>query len=175
MKYEGPEKNFGKEIVVVYTDGACFPNPGRGGWAYTTLDGRESSGFKEKTTNQEMELVAAVEAVKALASPAVLLKVVSDSLYVVDGITKWVPNWEKRNWQTKNGTPVKYQKLWFELRLRTVSEPVEFYWERGHNGNPGNEEADRLATLASGADPKLVNALKSRWHTEKRIAPAKNS
>lgn len=146
-------------IVEIYTDGACSPNPGIGGWgAVLSYNGhsREIYGGRAKTTNNQMEMLAAIEALKALKRPCAVT-LYTDSKYLQDGITKWIRGWIKRNWKTKGkkGGDVKNKELWVELHALNQIHDVKWKWVRGHAGNPGNERADDLArigrsTVASG-------------------------
>ena len=133
--------------VVIYTDGACSGNPGPGGWgALLTFDGRERelSGGARETTNNRMELTAAIEALKALKRPC-RVTLWTDSAYVKDGITKWIHNWKAKGWKTANKKPVKNADLWQALEAAMARHDVTWKWVKGHAGNPGNERADKLA------------------------------
>ena len=134
--------------MVVYTDGACLGNPGPGGWAWVVPDGPFGSGCDGKTTNQRMELTAALEAVRAFDCP---LLVVSDSTYVVhcfrDG---WWENWLRRGWLNKARKPVANRDLWEPLiDAYRARDDVDFRWVKGHSGDRWNDEADRLAMEAA--------------------------
>ena len=134
--------------MVVYTDGACLGNPGPGGWAWVVPDGPFGSGCDGKTTNQRMELTAALEAVRAFDCP---LLVVSDSTYVVhcfrDG---WWENWLRRGWLNKARKPVANRDLWEPLiDAYRARDDVNFQWVKGHSGDRWNDEADRLAMEAA--------------------------
>ena len=135
------------KIVEIYTDGACRGNPGPGGWGVVlSFDGRrkELCGGATDTTNNRMELTAAIEALNALkGSQTVILH--TDSRYVMDGIQDWLPNWKARNWQTSGKKPVKNKDLWQALDQANERHSVTWKWVRGHTGNPGNEAADALA------------------------------
>lgn len=134
-------------IVEIYTDGACRGNPGPGGWGVVLIAGdrrRTLYGGDPETTNNRMELTAAIEALGALkGSQDVLLH--TDSRYVMDGINQWLENWKRRNWLTAGKKPVKNRDLWQALDEAAQRHRVTWKWVRGHSGNPGNEEADRLA------------------------------
>ena len=136
-----------KNIVVIYTDGACSGNPGPGGWgALLTCKGktREICGGEIETTNNRMELTAAVMALNSLKeSGAVELH--TDSTYVKDGITKWVANWKKNGWKTAARKPVKNKDLWLDLDSAISRHQIDWKWVKGHSGHPGNEKADELA------------------------------
>lgn len=152
------------ELIKCWTDGACFPNPGRGGWGWTTLQGQEGSGGIDPTTNQIMEMTAAVEAIRTLYVPGRPLLVISDSQYVIRGATEWSKTWLTNGWRNSKKQPVANQPLWRELLDLLEGKPIKFEWVRGHTGDPGNEEADRLATLASGASQALIARCKHRYH-----------
>ncbi|MBT8103269.1 MAG: ribonuclease HI [Gammaproteobacteria bacterium] len=135
------------KIVEVYTDGACRGNPGPGGWGALLIAGRRRKtmhGGDPETTNNRMELTAAIEALNALkGGRSVVLH--TDSKYVMDGIKEWMPNWKKRGWKTAARKPVKNKDLWQALDEAVGRHDIEWVWVRGHDGNPGNEEADALA------------------------------
>ena len=133
--------------VEIYTDGACRGNPGPGGWGALLLAGKHRKtlhGGEPETTNNRMELMAAIEALNALKGPR---KVVlhTDSKYVMHGITEWMDNWKKRGWKTSNKKPVKNQDLWMLLDEAIARHEIQWKWVKGHDGNAGNEEADELA------------------------------
>ncbi|MGI9204585.1 MAG: ribonuclease HI [Woeseiaceae bacterium] len=134
-------------IIEIYTDGACRGNPGPGGWGALLISGTRRKtlhGGEPETTNNRMELTAAIEALNALkGSRQVLLH--TDSKYVMDGINRWMPNWKKRGWKTSARKPVKNQDLWQQLDAAIDRHEIEWHWVRGHTGVPGNEEADALA------------------------------
>ena len=137
------------EIVEIYTDGACRGNPGPGGWGALLICGRHRKtmhGGEPETTNNRMELKAAIEALNALKGPS-QVNLHTDSKYVMDGINQWLPNWKKRGWKTSNRKPVKNQDLWQALDEAITRHKIDWYWVRGHTGVPGNEEADELANL----------------------------
>ena len=133
--------------VEIYTDGACRGNPGPGGWGALLLAGKHRKtlhGGEPETTNNRMELMAAIEALNALKGPRnVVLH--TDSKYVMHGITEWMDNWKKRGWKTSNKKPVKNQDLWMLLDEAIARHEIQWKWVKGHDGNPGNEEADELA------------------------------
>jgi len=133
--------------VEIHTDGACLGNPGPGGWgALLCCRGREKeiAGGEALTTNNRMELTAAIMALESLREGcAVVLH--TDSQYVRQGITLWLPNWLRRNWRTAGGAPVKNQDLWERLHQACVRHRIDWRWVKGHSGNPGNERADQLA------------------------------
>ncbi len=137
-------------IVEIYTDGACRGNPGPGGWgALLRCRGkeRELSGAEPNTTNNRMELMAAIVALETLKRPCrVVLS--TDSLYLKQGVTEWLPNWIKRNWKTAAGKPIKNLDLWQRLCEAMARHQIQWEWVRGHSGHPENERADRLANRA---------------------------
>ncbi|MEL7024922.1 MAG: ribonuclease HI [Pseudomonadota bacterium] len=133
--------------VTIYTDGACRGNPGPGGWGALLQSGehrRELSGGEPETTNNRMELRAAIEALNALRR-ACDVDLYTDSVYVRDGITKWLAGWKARGWKTAAKKPVKNQDLWEALDGATQRHTIEWHWVKGHAGDPGNERADALA------------------------------
>ena len=139
--------------LEVYTDGACSGNPGPGGWGFfcPELDLRVSGG-KVETTNNQMELQAVIEALRTLLGFKDLpeVRVVTDSQYVYKGLLEWLPNWKKNNWVGAGKKPVKNKELWLELdrlvnEYKSSGRQLAIKWVRGHNGHPGNEEADKLA------------------------------
>jgi ribonuclease HI len=136
--------------VQIYTDGACRGNPGPGGWgALIIIAGRdqELSGAENETTNNRMELTAAIMALReAPAGSAVDLY--TDSKYVMDGLNEWMPAWKKRGWKTADKKPVKNQDLWQALDEANARHQVRWHWVKGHAGNDGNERVDRLANKA---------------------------
>jgi ribonuclease HI len=142
-----------EDAVAVHTDGACSGNPGPGGWgAVLRWRGhvRELSGFEPATTNNRMELLAAINALETLKRPMrVLLR--TDSNYLRHGITTWLPGWKHRGWRTADKKPVKNQDLWQRLEQALAPHEVEWRWVRGHSGDPDNERADQLARAAISA------------------------
>lgn len=135
------------EIVTIYTDGACRGNPGPGGWgALLVLNEkkREMCGGEKDTTNNRMELTAAIEGLGALKKPCKVL-LVTDSQYVLKGVTEWMAGWKKRGWKTAAKQPVKNVDLWQKLDLALGPHDVKWEWVKGHAGHPGNERADQLA------------------------------
>ncbi len=136
--------------VEIYTDGACSGNPGIGGWgAYLKYKDnvKELSGSAENTTNNRMELVAAIEGLKILKKSSEV-NLYTDSVYLKDGITKWIFNWQKNNWKNANKKDVKNKDLWIQLLEVVNKHDINWIWVKGHEGNIGNEIADNLATSA---------------------------
>jgi len=133
--------------VDVYTDGACSGNPGPGGWGAILISGdntKEISGGEAGTTNNRMELLAAIMALEAMKRP-VEVHLHTDSTYVRDGITKWIHGWKKNGWRTAAKKPVKNADLWQRLEDAAARHTVEWHWVKGHAGHPLNERADELA------------------------------
>jgi ribonuclease HI len=133
--------------VVIYTDGACSGNPGPGGWGVVMRSqGKEKElyGFDPVTTNNRMELMAAIKALEALQRPTTV-SLHTDSKYLLDGITKWIPNWQRNGWKTAAKKPVKNDDLWRRLTEAMRPHDVSWVWVKGHAGDPGNERADALA------------------------------
>ncbi|OEC34231.1 ribonuclease HI [Pseudomonas sp. 21C1] len=135
------------EQVEIYTDGACKGNPGVGGWgALLVFKGVEKElwGGEAQTTNNRMELTAAIRALAELKRPCEV-RLVTDSQYVMQGIQDWMPNWKKRGWKTSTKQPVKNADLWVQLDEQVNRHSVTWQWIRGHTGHAGNERADQLA------------------------------
>lgn len=133
--------------VEAFTDGACKGNPGPGGWGAVLrfADNEwEIWGGEADTTNNRMELMAAIEALKALSEPC-QVALTTDSVYVRDGITRWVANWKRNGWKTAAKKPVKNQDLWLALDEQVARHEIEWLWVKGHSGHPENERADQLA------------------------------
>jgi ribonuclease HI len=135
--------------VEMYTDGACRGNPGRGGWGVLLRCGQAEKrlhGGELQTTNNRMELMAVIRGLEALrkSSPVVIT---TDSRYVLEGITEWLPNWKRRHWKTAGKKPVKNVELWQRLDELVAQHEVEWRWVKGHSGHPENELADQLANL----------------------------
>jgi len=140
-----------RQQVEIFTDGACRGNPGPGGWgALLRWNGqeRELSGGAADTTNNRMELMAAIAALEALKRP-VRAVITTDSTYVRDGITRWIHGWRRNGWKTAGKQPVKNSDLWRRLDAAIAPHQVEWLWTRGHSGHPDNERADRLAREAA--------------------------
>jgi len=141
------------KVVNIWTDGGCKPNPGPGGWAaiLTFRDVvKELSGAEAETTNNRMELTAAIRALEALIEPCAIV-LHSDSKYVLDGITKWVHGWQRNGWKNASKQPVRNADLWHELIAAARPHQIEWVWVKGHAGHPENERADALACAAADA------------------------
>ena len=133
--------------VTIYTDGACSGNPGPGGWGAILVHGetrKELSGGETETTNNRMELQAAIEALNALKRPC-KVELYTDSVYVRDGITKWIKGWQRNGWRTAAKKPVKNAELWQALQAALQPHDIDWHWVKGHAGHPENERADELA------------------------------
>ncbi|HEV3366817.1 MAG TPA: ribonuclease H [Acidimicrobiales bacterium] len=138
-----------EQVTVVYTDGSCLGNPGRGGWAWAVDGGPSDSGGEARTTNQRMEVTAVLRALQSLDGP---LHVVSDSTYVVNCFrNRWWVGWKRRGWRNAQGKPVANQDLWKELLDLALdpSRPVTFEWVKGHSGDRMNDVVDLMATQAA--------------------------
>ena len=139
-----------EEMVDIYTDGACRGNPGPGGWGALLINGereRELSGAESATTNNRMELLAVINALRALKR-RVSARVYTDSQYVRLGMTEWLTGWKARGWRTADRKPVKNQDLWEQLDELAAGHEIEWHWVKGHSGVPGNERCDQLANAA---------------------------
>jgi ribonuclease HI len=139
------------ETIEIWTDGACSGNPGPGGWGALMVSGdlrREIYGGEANTTNNRMEMMAAIEALNALKAPSVVTLHV-DSTYVKDGLTKWIAGWKRNGWKTAAKQPVKNQDLWQALDAAAARHTITWKWVKGHAGDPGNERADELARLGT--------------------------
>ncbi len=137
--------------VVIHTDGACLGNPGPGGWgAVLSCAGRERelSGAEPDTTNNRMELMAAIAALEALTRDCTV-SLYTDSRYVQQGISEWLPRWQARGWRTADGKPVKNQDLWQRLVAASAAHKIDWHWVRGHSGHAENERVDQLARAAA--------------------------
>ncbi len=146
------------QLVEVFTDGACKGNPGPGGWGALLRYGKhekELCGGEKDTTNNRMELMAAIEALKALKRSC-SVRLTTDSQYVRKGITEWLANWKRRDWRTASKKPVKNADLWQQLDQEVARHQVQWHWVKGHSGHPGNEAADQLANR--GVDQVLNQA-----------------
>lgn len=137
--------------IDIWTDGACSGNPGPGGWGALLVNGqhrKEIHGGEPNTTNNRMELRAAIEALNTLKR-ASKVRLHTDSTYVKDGLTKWIHNWKRNGWRTAAKKPVKNADLWQDLDRAASRHQIEWVWVKGHAGDPGNEKADELARLGS--------------------------
>ena len=142
--------------IDIFTDGACSGNPGPGGWGALLRSGaneRELAGGETNTTNNRMELMAAIAALEALKRPAEV-RLHTDSSYLRDGIMKWLQRWKASGWKTADKKPVKNQDLWQRLEAATLTHKIEWLWVKGHSGHPENERVDALAR----AEVKLIAA-----------------
>lgn len=137
--------------VSIYTDGSCLGNPGAGGWGailrYGKLE-KELSGGAENTTNNQMEMMAAIQALEALKSPC-MVDLYLDSQYVRQGITEWLEGWKARGWKTADKKPVKNMELWQRLEAATLPHQIKWHWVKGHSGHTENERVDELARKAA--------------------------
>ena len=138
------------ELVEIYTDGACRGNPGPGGWGALLRFGdaeKTLKGADQNTTNNRMELQAAISALKSLTRPC-QIKLVTDSKYLMDGVNEWLPNWKKRDWKTASKKPVKNEDLWRQLDELVQPHDIDWHWVKGHSGHTENELVDQLANQA---------------------------
>lgn len=139
-----------EELVEIFTDGACRGNPGPGGWAALLRckgKAKTISGGEARTTNNRMEMIAAIKALEALTQPC-KVRLTTDSQYLMKGMTEWLKNWKRRGWVTASKTPVKNVELWKRLDALTLQHQVEWEWVRGHNSHEENELVDSLARQA---------------------------
>ena len=139
------------KLIEIWTDGACSGNPGPGGWGAVLLWGdhrKELYGGESETTNNRMDLMAAIEALNALKKPS-KVRLHTDSVYVKDGLTKWIHGWKRNGWKTASKKPVKNKDLWQELDEACKRHDIEWRWVKGHDGDEGNERADELARLGT--------------------------
>ena len=138
-------------MIKIYTDGSCIQNPGNGGWAAIMLINNEKkviSGYKKNTTNNQMELMAAIEALKKIPTGQEV-QIYTDSKYVKMGITEWIKKWSQNNWKTSSKQKVKNLELWTKLNEISKKHKIKWFWVKGHAGDPINEEADSLAKRAA--------------------------
>ena len=141
-------------MIIIYTDGSCLTNPGNGGWAAIISDEKETrkiSGSEKNTTNNRMELLAPINALKGM-KPDVEIKIYTDSQYVKNGITEWINTWLVNNWKTSKKEDVKNKDLWIDLYNLNKSLNIQWNWVKAHDGNPLNEEVDLLAKKAANLD-----------------------
>jgi ribonuclease HI len=137
--------------VHLFTDGACSGNPGPGGWGALIRAGsheKELSGGDPHTTNNRMELTAAIRALQALTRPCIV-KLHTDSQYVIKGITEWMPGWKRRGWKNSQNKPVENKELWEQLEAATKPHKIDWIWVKGHAGHAENERVDKLAVMES--------------------------
>lgn len=140
--------------IIIYTDGSCLGNPGRGGWGAVILNRNQAqylSGSHAQTTNNRMEMMAAIQALKSLKIPETI-ELHTDSKYLKDGITSWLPKWKARSWKKADNKPVKNVDLWQALDEQVNKHNVTWHWVKGHSGNLYNEKADQLARKAITCD-----------------------
>ena len=140
-------------MIEVFTDGACLGNPGPGGWGVLIVDNgarRELNGGEAETTNNRMEMMAAIRALEETAG-ATAITLVTDSQYVKNGITSWIKGWKKNGWKNASKQPVKNRDLWERLDALTQNRAVEWKWVKGHSGHPENDRVDELAREAAAA------------------------
>jgi ribonuclease HI len=139
-----------KKHVEIYTDGACSGNPGPGGWGAILVHGsveKEITGAQDHTTNNRMEMMAAIGGLESLKTPCIV-DLYTDSTYVQKGITEWIKGWKARGWKTADRKPVKNADLWQRLEAAASPHAVSWHWVRGHDGHEYNERADKLAVMA---------------------------
>ena len=137
--------------IIIYTDGGCRGNPGIGGWGVWLRYGdhdKKLKGSEKDTTNNRMELTAAIKALEAIKSSTIDIDLYTDSKYVMSGINKWIKGWKLRGWKTANKKPVKNVDLWQQLDEVNTKHNVHWYWVKGHSGDIGNDMADELANQA---------------------------
>lgn len=149
-----------KPKVTLYTDGACKGNPGVGGWGVLMQSGAHEKTLcdgEAHTTNNRMELTAVIQGLRALNRPC-QIDLYTDSRYVMQGMTEWLPNWQARNWQTASKKPVKNKDLWQVLATEVAKHQISWHWVKGHAGNQGNERADELSNQGVEKARALSNA-----------------
>lgn len=151
MKCRDVSDYMSENTINLYTDGACSGNPGPGGWgALLRWNGHEKelSGGAAETTNNRMEMTAVIEGLKAIKKPGARVHIHTDSKYVMDGVTQWLPGWKAKGWKTAAKKPVKNEDLWKEIDSLIRIHTVDFTWVKGHAGHPENEYVDKLAVAA---------------------------
>ncbi len=139
--------NSPQDKIIIYTDGACSGNPGKGGWGAILMhkeNQKKICGGNKETTNNRMEIQAVIEALKIIKKPSEII-INTDSKYVMDGITKWIKGWKKNGWRTADRKAVKNSELWQELDIETSKHKIEWRWVKGHSGDKYNDIADELA------------------------------
>jgi len=149
--------------IIIYTDGGCRGNPGIGGWGVWLRYGdhdKKLKGSEKDTTNNRMELTAAIKALEAIKSSTIDIDLYTDSKYVMSGINEWIKGWKLRGWKTANKKPVKNVDLWQQLDKANEKHNVHWHWVKGHSGDEGNEMADFLANHAM--DKIMKNSLKNK-------------
>jgi ribonuclease HI len=157
----GDAPNPREHLVEIFTDGACLRNPGPGGWGAILRSGRherEIHGGEPVTTNNRMELMAAIRALESLTRPSTV-HLYTDSQYLRRGITEWLPGWKRNGWKTGAKKPVKNVDLWTRLDAAAQAHDVQWFWVKGHAGHPENERADRLACL--GAEEAAATSIRT--------------
>lgn len=145
-----PDTKPSNEIILIWSDGACKGNPGPGGWASIVQKDGESQeiyGSVRKTTNNIMELTAALQGIRLTPTGSQIV-LTTDSKYLINGITEWIKNWKKKGWRKKDGSPVLNQELWQKLDAESQTRRIEWMWIKGHSGHPQNERCDQLANIA---------------------------
>lgn len=168
--------------VVIHSDGGCHGNPGPGGWAATLSygkDRKEISGGETATTNNRMELVAAIEALNALKEPCDV-DFYTDSKYVQNGVTAWMQTWKRKGWRTQSKQPVKNEDLWRALDAATLRHTIKWHWLKGHAGHAGNERCDTLAKAAidkikKSHSPQQLKAALAQFTSDQNAARAQES
>ena len=155
------EMNRKADMVEIFTDGACLSNPGPGGWGVLMRwrgEERELAGRESNTTNNRMELMAAIQGLEALKHPCRVV-LTTDSTYVRDGITKWIKAWKRNGWKTAAKKPVKNIDLWKRLDLSLAEHEIDWCWVRGHAGHVENERADQLASMQAKREAETLSDL----------------
>ncbi len=156
--------------IIIYTDGACRGNPGLGAWAAVLMDESDKYYLEiaesvAKTTNNKMELLAAVEALKAIKKPSEIM-LYTDSMYLVNGMTKWIQNWVRRNWTKSDKKPVENKEFWQQLLNLSEKHNITFNWVKAHNGDKYNERVDGLANFVM--DKHIANKSTFAWKSRDR-------
>jgi ribonuclease HI len=156
-----------EQTINVWTDGSCYPNPGKGGWAWLTMDGKQGTGFEVNSTNNRMEIMAMIKAVECLAIDHGVksFRIHTDSQFLINGATNWVLKWVENNWKTKKKEPVKNQLLWMRVYELCNQYDIEFKWVKGHSTDKMNNLVDRLANEASGVNDSERQAIESAWNS----------
>lgn len=148
-----------KSSITIYTDGACKHNPGEGGWgAFIEYNNEKVKlyGYEEHTTNNRMEIIAAIEALRSIKVKSDII-IYTDSKYLMNGINTWIHSWKKNNWRTSSNKDVKNVDLWKIIDELNSNHSIEWNWVKGHSGNPGNEMADELANFAITSKGEMLN------------------